>query len=557
MKRKKGFILTAAALSLSVLISGCAEAPGGSEVSFEEIEAEKLPSRVDLRSYEGKNYVTPVKSQNFGDCWAFALAASAETAYLFANDMGVPAGEVNDKADFSEKYIAWYVFHGITKDDVAKGRVRVSQVGEGFDCTEADNSNELSAYLFGGVFVGHPNLFGAGFGPVEESLSVKGEYPYAYNDGSSFEWSLPLNAEYRYAPSNAVLRNSRLLPSPAAKDENGGYVFSEEGLNAIKSELVKGHGVSVGVCSAGSVLNPENRTAYYNGDITADHGVAIIGYDDSFPKEKFTNVNFKDSTPPKDGAFIIKNSWGVKEGEEDDPDAGFLYISYYDHSLIAPMSYEFDKRDSVKHKTSNCDQYDLMMTEWYGSTDYETETKTANIFDAEEDESLFQIAYVTSQPKTEVSYEIFKDVEAGDPSSGVLLEKGVSCHTFGGWHRIDLRSEYALKKGESYSVVLTMKRSSDADGKASYTEVFPYSTEFQEGVPVRGIINRGESFLFADGKWSDMTVMRDSLTERAFSQGVEEVGNKKSLAPNAFESKDTFTVDNYPIKAFLTPADEG
>lgn len=50
---------------------------------------EKLPSKVDLRNYKGKNYITPVKCQKFGDCWSFSLAGSAEIAYLYANDMGV------------------------------------------------------------------------------------------------------------------------------------------------------------------------------------------------------------------------------------------------------------------------------------------------------------------------------------------------------------------------------------------------------------------------------------------------------------------------------------
>ena len=35
------------------------------------------------------------------------MAGSAEIAYLYANDMGVSAGEKNDQVDFSEKYIAW------------------------------------------------------------------------------------------------------------------------------------------------------------------------------------------------------------------------------------------------------------------------------------------------------------------------------------------------------------------------------------------------------------------------------------------------------------------
>lgn len=39
------------------------------------IDLEKdLPSKLDLRDYNGKNYVTPVKLQDpYGSCWAFAI----------------------------------------------------------------------------------------------------------------------------------------------------------------------------------------------------------------------------------------------------------------------------------------------------------------------------------------------------------------------------------------------------------------------------------------------------------------------------------------------------
>ena len=73
-------------------------------------DTSELPSSIDLRNYNGKNYVTPVKLQTpFGTCWAFGAAAAAESSYLFANDLGVAAGEQNNNANFSEKYISWYL----------------------------------------------------------------------------------------------------------------------------------------------------------------------------------------------------------------------------------------------------------------------------------------------------------------------------------------------------------------------------------------------------------------------------------------------------------------
>lgn len=520
----------------------------GSNVA--EIDVKDLPSKLDLRNYNGQNYVTAVKNQKAGDCWTFSLSGAAEIACLFANNQGVPTGKPNPNVDFSEKYIAWYLYHGITEDDVCKGRVRASQVGEGFDPAEAEKENPEAVYAFGGEFVSFANLFGSGFGPVSESTEINGMEPFRYGPVTKLEWTLPLNADYRCAPTDAFLRNSCILPSPADTDENGSYVFNEDALNAIKMELYKGHGVSIAFNAADSVYHVKNHTTYYSGDAPADHAVVVVGYDDDFSKDNFTAKSKENSTPPGDGALIIKNSWGMT-GDQS-PDDGYLYLSYYDHSLCAPMSVEFDSVDRLSHTAFSIDQYDLMMTSWYGITDYETETKTANVFDAEEDESLYQISYVTSLPDTEVSYEIFKGVEKDDPSSGELLEQGVNTHPYGGSHKIDLRDEYPLKKGDRYAVVLTMKRT-DAE-KQVYTEIFPYATEFSHGLTVRGVINPGESYRFTDGKWSDMTQLKDSLTEKAFEQCSQKYADRKTSTEIKLDSKDTFTVDNYPIKAILAPA---
>ena len=125
MKKLLALMMSA---TLMTSFAGCA---GNSAKPAEETtDTKQMPSKFDLRNADGKNYVTPVKSQRWGDCWTFAMAGAAETAYLYANGLGVPAGETNDKVNFSEKYIAWYMFHGITKDDAAKGKVRSSQAGE-------------------------------------------------------------------------------------------------------------------------------------------------------------------------------------------------------------------------------------------------------------------------------------------------------------------------------------------------------------------------------------------------------------------------------------------
>ncbi len=542
---------------LAVLMVASTLAACGTETK--EQVAEDLPESVDLRNFNGKNYVTPIKRQMFGDCWAFGIAGAAEIAYLYANDMGVPAGEVNDKVDFSEKYINWFVYGDITEDDVMVGKVRASQVGEGYDASEAEEYMKDSTYAIGGASYSGANLFASGFLPVDESTSVNGEYPYAYRGKNSVvvegelqysvndDWSIPRNAEYRNPQTDAILRNGSFLPQIATFDENGEYIFNEEGLTAIKSELANGHGVAIAVLCEGAI-NYENWAAY-NVNGIANHVVTVVGYDDNYPKENFTRTAtsgevVENSTPPQNGAFILKNSYGEWGYER----SGYYYMSYYDHTIRNAIGFEFDKNDSVKYKNPNYDQYDMLMYGICGVFDYDCETKTANVFDAEEDESLFAIEYKTYSPDINVHYEIYKNPKDGTPDSGELLESGDAVHKWSGYHKIDLDHEYKLKKGDKYSVVLTMTYT-DSSKSSHYTEVVAYANDMKIGAKATGVINEGESYRFTDGKWTDLSELISELKEALYEQ------NQEINIPDAFKAHgvDEIAVDNYPIKAMLNP----
>ncbi len=86
------------------------------------------------------------------------------------------------------------------------------------------------------------------------------------------------------------------------------------------------------------------------------------------------------------------------------------------------------------------------------------------------------------------------------------------------------------------------------DSGKTYTEVFPYSTEFSQGLKVKAVVNKGESYVYSDGKWSDMKDKTDALKEQAQKQIKDEFGGRKTNTAIKLESKDTFAVDNYPIK---------
>ena len=66
----------------------------------------------------------------------------------------------------------------------------------------------------------------------------------------------------------------------------------------------------------------DNGTGYSNFSNVNQHAVAIVGWDDDYSR-----FNFAD-TPPGDGAWIIKNSWGSNRGQ-----GGYYYVSYYDSTF--------------------------------------------------------------------------------------------------------------------------------------------------------------------------------------------------------------------------------
>ena len=64
---------------------------------------------------------------------------------------------------------------------------------------------------------------------------------------------------------------------------------------------------------------PFMNTAYagyycWDDSLFANHAVTIVGWDDGFVKEKFNDGS--GNIPQGDGAWIVKNSWGKKEGKE-------------------------------------------------------------------------------------------------------------------------------------------------------------------------------------------------------------------------------------------------
>ena len=645
-------------------------------------EAEGLPSKIDLRDYNGKNYVTRIKSQNpYGTCWAFGGIAAAEVSILYDNDLGVPAGEENTNLNLSEKAVNWFAHHPITEDDVTNGLLPVSQLGEGYDFSVPEKNNSNIVYNSGGHGVEVAALFMSGRGPISEDQIVDGWQPFeykgkhgwtgnnrneddeaqaarkeyyrklfhdaylkyfqddatkdmicakGYEDGMDFDewfndyfdqnwstdfirdqvytyneyaefddWSIPDSKEYHTYECEAVLKDAVSLPNPYGDPNEKNREYNAAGTEAVKLEISKGHAIQISYHADQSdpndtvqedgYMNLENWAQYVNVEgLDADHSVCIIGYDDNYPKENFTRVyqgkTVEGSTPPGDGAFIVKNSWGgitatdVEKADKDKegtiiqwntPDAGewgidnsgYFYLSYYDMSIFSLQAFTFYPYDDVPQDDVIA-QYDLAGCQEYAALpnveEYGNE-RMANVFSAEEDLLIHSIAFATNKPNTTASWQIYLNPEEGNPESGKpLLDTTASQEVFryGGYHRIDLSEPVAVPKGNVYSVVIRECYEEDGESKNGVTFAINYNSLNVHEITLNARINPGESWYYSDQNgWKDASELKDEFEEKVWQVNVDLLGSEEALkvVPEGVKG---VQVDNFPIKAYASIPEE-
>jgi C1A family cysteine protease len=233
-------------------------------------------SAYDLRNL---NRVTTVKNQGqAGVCWAFATYGSLESVLI-------PGGNW----DFSENNMK---------------NLLSSAYPYGFDRGPNDGGNEFmsTAYL---------TRWG---GPINEN-----DDPYSDISASS---------------PNGLTVNKHVQDVLFLPDRQGPLDNSQ-----IKSAIQNYGAVFTTMYYDGAYYSPAKYSYYYWGTSDSNHAVDIIGWNDSFDKNRFSNV------PPGNGAFIIKNSWGTAFGEN-----GYFYVSYYD-SNIGTSNCVFTAESSNNYKT--------------------------------------------------------------------------------------------------------------------------------------------------------------------------------------------------------------
>ncbi len=393
---------------------------------------------------------------------------------------------------------------------------------------------------------------------------------------SEGDWTLDENSRFL---SLYTLKDGNMLPTPALIDDEGGYVFNQTGVDAIKSELYNGRAVSIAFCAdqsrPGQALSEDsfisfvdkdgNKTddklaeywAHYSYDreydptdknsvnkaVEANHAVCVVGYDDNFPKEYFNDPK---GTIGGNGAFLVKNSWGSMQTDEGgniistwgNAGTGYFWLSYYDQSLTLPESFDFDT--SEDHFSRNIDMYDFLATYENYSVSFDSDIYMANVFTAQNNCTARYIGIETTEANADVQFSVYLlNENAKGPVDGICVASANEHFNYAGYHVADIGKTCYIPKGEKYSIVIKAK----VDDKSTvfYKELANkgfYAKEDKEvNYYAKGVVNPGESYIG--------TSLDDSSAWTDWSDIVTELRTM-----NVDLNDDNFEYDNLPIRSY-------
>ena len=242
-----------------------------------ENDSETIPERYDLREL---GLVTDAKLQGKQNmCATFACVAAMESNALVRG-----YGE-NDISEYQVGYISDCV---VTDDkSLINGEGVEAHAGWWFNGTWPD-------FVVGAFMRGY-------------ALKSEEEFPFSQvreelpKEGITFDGNLFIDSCYC-----ALITDTESVKRLIMKN---GAVF------AVAAVACWGY-PKVGDVDTGVAYLPK----YTNLSSSANHGVAIVGWDDNYSKDNFG------ITPPGDGAWIVKSSFGIKRYGDN----GYWHISYYD-----------------------------------------------------------------------------------------------------------------------------------------------------------------------------------------------------------------------------------
>ena len=385
-------------------------------------------------------FVTPIKSQQYNDCWAVAGTEGFETKLL---KLGYPVTEMShDHANASS-----------TTQTNGKGWQRKYRDG-GF-------TNIYPGYLTswqGGAEI-------ADVGKIDFSKNIHGDDMTA--DKTKYG-----TTKLRYLDG----------------------VDSNE----IKQAIMDNGAVTASYATTNNCFNNAGTTYFmpqsYDGDYTG-HTISIVGWNDNFNKYKFANNT--GVLPQNNGAWLVRNSWG-----DNNTMGGYFWLSYEDKYIFGEkyspnftidevveisddMTLLQDERYGATYSFNYVDSNDITFINCF---DFDENSRTLNnvIFETKSNGADYEVYYIPVDNGT----------PANDESKWKLISSGKV--TYSGYQSVDANGYVApLGRGAIGIRIIT------ESGESSQLGVGEWLTNSTKKTFINDS-RYGDSYIKYDGTTSDL-----------------------------------------------------
>lgn len=402
-------------------------------------------------------YITSVKNQEpYGTCWAFAFIGASEASMM-------KEGVVEkNTVDMSELHLAYFLSHSVT--DPLGGTE-----GDKFSITDTSVNAFLSV------------------GGNQETATCRVANWYGLVNESTVPYDSIVNGE------RVVLSDEIAYDADVAHLENA-YWISMEDRDTVKRLIMEYGACATAYCSENQYYSTGTSGAYDMQDAVAvycpkeletDHGIMIVGWDDTYSKE-----NFGTYKPSADGAWYCKNSWGNDWSKD-----GYFWLSYED----VPSS----KGEAFFYDYGSVDNYDKNYQYDGGAANAKYECNSAaNIYIAQEDEYIKAVGFYTYDSNYDCKVDVYKNCTAGNPTNGTLIATMEANQLYAGFHTVELENSCLVQEGESFSVVVYQKAT---DGEQTYVLADYNYTVAGKWCSNTSVSKAGQSFIANEsGHWKDL-----------------------------------------------------
>ena len=345
-----------------------------------------------------EGFVTSIKNQNpYGNCWAYAACSVAES-YL------IKKGMASSDIDLSEAHLNYYMYHN---------------KGDKYENTDNDQTNVIGKYSFTDVGA-DPRMLQlamSNFGLASETI-----YPISKITTMQGSKEDQNNTQY-------VMTNSNLLCQQAKGNES------------IIKQAILDNG-SVLACYYDTSTAYKNSNYYNANEVNSfNHAISIVGWDDSYAANNF------DNKPTRNGAWLIKNSWGTGFGNQ-----GYFWMSYDEYSLGSVYSYEFKNKDE-----ENIYQYDGTNNALRYTLSSNTSTYANEFLVKRTNEELNAVSVGSATSNIPYKLEIYTNLtDINNPTSGNCEVNQNGIIENDGINYIKLSKGISLKDNTYYSIVFTL-----------------------------------------------------------------------------------------------------